>query len=90
VPVQYWFPVAGVDQPFPPPPVETALIVNDGSVSTVLTLLAASVMVIVQLIYVHAASVLSVMVLFPTVAVVVELVQEPPYMIVPASSVVKV
>ena len=56
----------------------------------VLELLVASVTVIVQFEYVASESVLNVIVLGPVVADVVELPQEPPYVIVPASFDVKI
>ena len=68
--------------------------VSDGAVVSIvkvltdklsLVLLALSVTLIVQLLYVPSVRVLKVIVLFSTLAEVSELLQEPPYVIVPAS-----
>ena len=64
--------------------------VNDVTESGFEALFAASVTVIVQSEYVPFARVLKVMVLSPTVASVVAEEHEPPYEIVPASSVLNV
>ena len=73
-----------------PPPDETAVMVKDGTESGEEALEEESVTVIVQFEYVPALNVLKVMVFAPTEAAVVVEEQEPPYVIVPASSVVKV
>ena len=65
-------------------------IVNVVMFRVLLTLSAASVTVMVQLEYVPALSVLKVIVFDQLVALVVELEHEPPYVILPASLVVKV
>lgn len=67
-----------------------AEMVNEVSVSVLLTFEEASVTVIVQSEYVPTASVSSVIVFDPEVAEVVTDEQEPPYVIVPASFVVNV
>lgn len=64
--------------------------VNEVIVSGVEAFSAVSVTVIVQFVYVPSVRVARVMVLLPRVADVVALVHEPPYDIVPASSVVNV
>lgn len=70
---------------------ETMVSIKNGvAVTVLLTFHAESVTVIVQLEYVPSASVLKVTVLLPTDATEVALLHEPPYEIVPASSVVKV
>ena len=61
-------------------------IVKELTESELLELLVLSVTVIVQLVYVPSARALNVIVLLEAVAAVVELLQLPPYVIVPASS----
>ena len=65
-------------------------IVKELTESELLELLVLSVTVIVQLVYVPSARALNVIVLLEAVAAVVELLQLPPYVIVPASSELKV
>ena len=65
-------------------------IVKELTESELLELLVLSVTVIVQLVYVPSARALNVIVLLEAVAAVVELLQLPPYVIVPASSEQKV
>ena len=60
-------------------------IVKDPTDRVLLVLLTLSVTVMVQLLYVPSASALKVIVLLPVVAAVVELLQLPPYAMVPAS-----
>lgn len=64
--------------------------VNVVTTRVLLTLDAPSVTVIVQFEYVPSANVLNITVFDPLDAAAVALLQEPPYVIVPASSVVKV
>ena len=64
--------------------------VNEVTARILLALLAASVTVMVQFEYVPSARAVNVIVFAQTVADVVALLQEPPYVMVPASSVVKV
>ena len=65
-------------------------IVKELTESELLELPKLSVTVIVQLVYVPSARALNVIVLLEAVAAVVELLQLPPYVIVPASSELKV
>ena len=65
-------------------------IVKELTESELLVLPKLSVTVIVQLVYVPSARALNVIVLLEAVAAVVELLQLPPYVIVPASSELKV
>ena len=65
-------------------------IIKELTDSVVLVLLALSVTDIVQLLYVPSANSLKVIVLLPEDADVVELLQLPPYVIVPASFELKV
>jgi len=64
--------------------------VNEVIVKELLTFPAESVTVIVQFEYVPSLNVFRVIVLFPAIAIVVLEEQEPPYVIVPASSEEKV
>ena len=61
-------------------------IVKELTESELLELLVLSVTVIVQLVYVPSARALNVIVLLEAVAAVVELLQLPPYVMVPESS----
>jgi hypothetical protein len=66
------------------------VIVNGVSGNTLLMFPALSVTEMVQVVYIHHPNVFKVIVLFHDVAIVVELLQAHPYVMVHASSVVKV